>query len=750
MKTSRPFFKIPASFFLLIFIFIISNSIIGQQYGSLRGFITDSTSGEPLAFSNVLIKELNRGSSSDNKGIVLITSLQPAYYTILVSYVGYQSKEISAEVKTGKLTHIDIKLSPNSIEIQTVEKVGERVAESNATDLGVERISVKDLEKLPQGVETDIFRSLQYIPGVKSAGDISARFYVRGSPSNQNLILLNDIPVYHPFHALGMFSAVDPEMINNIEFYKGGYTAEYSGALASIMKLNTKSGNMNNISGTAQASLLTGKALLEGPVFNGSFVLTGRKSYNTDVLKKFTNNKNVPINFYDVSLNLSFPEIFPNGNVKIFGFLSSDIIYNNNMQQADFKWGNKLLGIKWFQLSDSPLFFEINTYFSRFEGEVISNLSSISPSKNSLTDITMDMNFKYVYDSKNELDVGLKIQEVTSELIIENASGSSKDISGPKGTNIDAYGKYKFLSNKNIGIDLGVRLNLTRLATGDAGKYFIEPRFSTTFRIFSELALKGSWGIYSQELVTLSDEDELINIFEPWFIIPSYLPAAQAIHYGLAIDYKLSEKFSFELGGFYKSLISFPALNDYKFYDTDHDLVEAKGRSYGLEYSLIYSPFPFRMNLGYSLSWAEKTANGKTYNPRYDSRHSLNISVEYNIGYGWYSSLSWNYYSGLPFTQIIGYRDEWDIKDIYDTDNIYDNLFPYTITGERNANRLPDYHRMDISISKNIDLEFLKLYLSISIVNVYNRKNIFYFEKDTGERVNMLPFFPSASLKAEL
>ncbi|KAB2844691.1 MAG: TonB-dependent receptor, partial [Melioribacteraceae bacterium] len=731
-----------------LFLPILFYSIVySQSPGSIRGFVKDSTSGEPLAFSNALIKELNWGASADNKGIFIITAVPPGNYTILVSYVGYEPQELKAKVEANKLTQIDFYLKPNSIEMQTVEKVDERVAESNATDLGIEKIIVKDLEKLPQGVETDIFRSLQYVPGVKSAGDVSARFYVRGSPSNQNLILLNDIPVYHPFHALGMFSAVDPEMINNIEFYKGGYTADYSGALASIMKLNTKNGSINNFSGKAQASLLTGKVSLEGPLLGGSFLITGRKSYNTEILKKFTNDKNVPIDFYEMSVNIFFPEVFKTGNVKLFWFTSSDDLDNNNINEADFKWSNKLVGLKWFQLSDSPLFFEVSAYFSRFDGEVIPNLSSTKPKKNSLSDFGIDMNFRYVYDSKNELHIGLKIQEISSELILENASSTPKDISGPKGANIDVFGKYKILSNENIGIDLGTRLNLTRLAAGNSGDNFFEPRISSTIRLLPELAFKAAWGIYSQELVTLSDEDELINIFEPWFVTPSYLPTSKAIHYGACLEIQFSDELKSEVGGYYKTLLSFPALNDNKILPTDPELVEAKGKSYGLEYQLTYSPFPFRTNLSYSLTWAEKSANGITYSPRYDSRHSVNFSFEYNIGNGWYSSLTWNYYSGLPFTQISGYRDEWDIRNLERTDIIYNDLFPYTIYGKRNAVRLPDYHRLDINLSKNIDLNFMKLYLSVSVINVYDRKNIFYYEKETGKRVNMLPFLPTASVR---
>ncbi|KAB2846122.1 MAG: TonB-dependent receptor plug domain-containing protein, partial [Melioribacteraceae bacterium] len=375
-------------------IYVIKTKEILKPTGSIRGLATDSTNGEALAFANVFIEGLNRGASTNNKGIFIITAVPPGEYIIVVSYVGYKPQKILAVVAEEKMTHIDFRLSPNTIEIQTVEKVGEKMPESNATDLGLERITVKDLEKIPQSVESDIFRSLQYIPGVKAAGDISARFYVRGSPSNQNLILLNSIPIYHPFHSLGMFSSIDPEMINNIEFYKGGYPVEYGGALSSITKLITKDGNKYNISAKAQASMLTGKASLEGPLGEGSFLITGRKSYNTDILKYFFDDKNLPINFYDMSLGLNFPNVFPNGNVKIFGYISNDILNNTDLREADFNWKNKLIGVNWFQLTESPMFVEVNFYYSKFEGEIEPNLSSVRPQNNSIDDITMDVNLR--------------------------------------------------------------------------------------------------------------------------------------------------------------------------------------------------------------------------------------------------------------------------------------------------------------------------------------------------------------------
>ncbi len=749
--------KLP--YLIIVFLLLFDNQVLSQETGALRGLLADSSSGEPLSFGNVLIKEINRGASTDSKGYFLITGIPaPFTYTIIVSYVGYKPQELEVVVQPNRVTDVDFLLSSGSIEIQTVEKIGDKVNESNATDIGLQRIAVKDLEKLPQGVETDIFRSLQYVPGVKSTGDISARYYVRGGASNQNLVLLNDVPIYNPFHALGMFSAIDPEMINSLEFYKGGFTSEYAGRASSVMRLITKDGNKFKFSGKGSLSSLTGKALVEGPIPHGSFVVTGRKSYDTGVLDNFLNNNNIPIDFWDMSFKLKYKndEFFKDATFTLHGFFSEDNLLNENPFEADFKWSNKILGFKWFQLSDNPLFYEVNFSISEFEGEVIPNFSEAKFMKNFLRDFTLQMDFKYVYDTKDEINVGIKIQEVITDLFLENARGEIGNIAGPKGANISVYAKYKFLRFDNFGVDAGTRINLTRLSVGDAGTYFFEPRISMTYRFLPSVAFKSAFGIYMQELTTLSDEDELISIFEPWYVTPVYLDPAQAFHYIAGFDISLSNQLDVEIEGFYKKINDFPSLNDEKFFPEDNDLVGGTGIAYGLELLFKYQPKPFRFTLGYSLSEAKKTIdleNSNTtleFHPRYDSRHSVNAAAEWNLGNGWYTSLVWTFYTGLPFTQIVAFEDKLFFDDPFSNDNIFTNYRPNTITGPRNASRLPSYHRLDMSLSKNFYLWKTKVYLDLTVINVYDRENIFFFEKSTGKRFNMLPFLPTASVKVEI
>ncbi|HSP87584.1 MAG TPA: TonB-dependent receptor, partial [Ignavibacteriaceae bacterium] len=215
--------------FLIFFaILLFTANLFPQNNGILRGFVTDSLTGKTLAFGNVFLPEINLGASTNDRGLYLIKSIPANYnYKVLISYVGYETKELNVFIRPNEITQLDVSLKSLSIELQTIEKTGEKVIEKNSTNLGLLRLTIREIEALPKGVETDLLRSLQYLPGVQSTGDVSAKYYVRGSTSDQNLVLINNIIIYNPFHSLGLFSVIDPEMINNVEFYKGAFTSEF-------------------------------------------------------------------------------------------------------------------------------------------------------------------------------------------------------------------------------------------------------------------------------------------------------------------------------------------------------------------------------------------------------------------------------------------------------------------------------------------------------------------------------------------
>ena len=637
----------------------------------------------------------------------------------------------------------------SALEFQTIEKIGEKIIEKNETDIGLERISIKELEYMPKGVETDVFRSLQYVAGIQTIGDISSKYFVRGSPSNQNLVLLNGSIVYNPFHALGLFSVIDPEMINSIEFYKGGYTAEYGERVSSVMKLVTKDGNKNNFGFRSSTSFLTTKVLVEGPIPDGSFILTGRKNYSNKVLSNFFDNKNAPFNFYDASfkLNYSNPNFIPGAKFIVHGFLSNDEVDNDDIRKEDFSWDNKVFGIKWFQVYDSPLLSELGLSLSSFNGKVEPNFSSTKPKRNEVTDIGLHLDFTYIYDSGDELAAGLSIKSVKTKLELQNVYGAVSDIS-ESGANISLYAKYKLMRFEDFGIDAGTRLNLAGLTKN--GNFFFEPRVSTTYNIFPFFKLKGAWGIYQQEVATIFNENEVISLFEPWVILPDYLEPTRSTHYGIGGILNLTDNIELSAEGYYKITKNLPVINDAKKTEDEDDLLSGTGESFGGEFLAKYTTQSFQFNASYSLNWAYVQVGEYIFYPRYDTRHGVNVSVDYHFGDNWVASIVWLFSTGNPFTEINGYYEKLIIQDPHDGWSIFNSYIPYSILRSKNLGRLPEYHRMDVTLSKSFNISFVKFSIAASIINVYDRKNIFYFKRDTGERVNMLPFLPTAVLKVEL
>jgi hypothetical protein len=734
---------------MLILLFC-SGFVTAQEVGNLRGTITDSTNGEVLAYANVFVKEVNTGASTDKRGHYLIIGL-PANntYNVIFSYIGYKPKTLRVGIKSDAITEINVQLVPSNIELQTIEKIGEKVIQKNATDIGLQTITMKQLEVMPKGVETDVLRSLQYLSGVRTTGDVSARYYVRGGTGDENLVLLNGVPVYNPFHALGLFSVIDPDMINSVEFYKGGFTAEYGGRLSSVLDVVTKNGNQKNYGFKASASYLTGKALFEGPIPNGSFIITGRRSLSTDILKKFLNDQNVPIDFYDASfkLNYSNPEILNNGRFLLFGFLSGDNINYDDPAKEDFKWDNSILGFEWLQVYDVPLYSRFAVSLSRFSGKINPNQSDIRPKNNEVNDVNVSFDLTNVFDTKDELSAGFNFKALSTKLFLRNTQGVETNLD-EFGGNFAIYAKYKLMRFDSFGMDVGSRYNLSGLSRNGGG--ILEPRVSLTYRPLPFAALKGAWGIYSQEVSTIADENEVINLFEPWIITPEYMNPSTAIHYVAGTELNLSPFSTVEIEGYYKVVHNLPIINRDKIFSYEPDLLPGRGESYGWEFSYKYTTPALSILTSYTLSWAYRSLGDYLYYPRYDSRHSVNLSIAYDFGSGWQASAVWSFNTGLPFTPLAGYYDKLYLNQ-FGNDWYSDSDFqPFLILGDRNIGRLPDYHRLDLSLSKSLKIGFLNLGLDFSVINVYNRKNIFYFKRETGEKVNMLPILPTATVKIQL
>jgi hypothetical protein len=414
----------------------------------------------------------------------------------------------------------------------------------------------------------------------------------------------------------------------------------------------------------------------------------------------------------------------------------------------DYNWKSNAYGFKWFQASDAPLFFELGFSASDFKGVTIPKFSGKTPLENKVSDLALKMDFTYVFYNRDEINVGFHIQQIATDLYFNNALGTPITLN-TSGANIIFFGKYKLAQFDFFNLDLGARVNLTTISR-NANKKTLEPRVNLTLIPVSNFSIKGSVGLFQQELTTISDENEVINIFEPWIVIPDYLPPTTATHYIIGFDYAPFTSLNLGLEYYFKRTNNLPIVNREKIASSDKDFISGEGESYGVESSVKVNLEPFTFSTSYTLAYAYRTINNLRYYPKYDIRHSFNASLDLNLGNGWNTGIVWTYNSGLPFTQIVGFYDKYYFDNIFGSRANFDPRRPYGILGVQNIERLPTYHRLDFTISKKFIFDPFNLDFSFSIINVYNRQNIFYYKRDTGERVNMLPFLPTATIKIEL
>ena len=750
LKSGRKSFLATAVACFCIFFSVISSpeSIGAPDLGRVRGTVTDSTNGQPIPYANVTLKGTSLGASSNSAGFYHISAVPPGTYTLLISQVGYRTKEVPVVVRENQILQVDIQLTSTIIEKEEMIVVGERPVRKNEANLGSQKISTKELGLVPPGVEADIFRALQSNPGVSTTSDVSARYYVRGGGSDQNLVLLNGATVYSPFHTLGIFSVVDPEMVSLLEFFKGGFPPAYGGRLSSILNVVTRDGNRNQFQETFSATLLAGKAAFEGPIPGGSFLVTGRKSWYASVMKHYLRNQDSPFDFYDLSWKVSYasPSIDDDSRFTFHGFLSGDQVINDDPRLENYLIRNRIVGFNWHKIWSSPLYSVVSVSYSGFDAELFPNLSQAKPRKNNVRDISADWDFTYLYDSRDEFVFGWQNKFLATSLNLQNLYGNQIAFD-QSGVDLSAYADYRFYRWDNIGFTIGIRFKF--LAVSEYRPLLYELRGSVTYRLIPAVSFKGSFGWYSQEMTTLTDENELISVFEPWIITPGYVESARAAHFSIGMTTYWAKELTTELEGYYKPIANLVDVNEKKFTAKDRDFVNVDGESYGFEQLTTYQPGSMYVKLGYSLSWAFKIKDGVRSYPKYDIRHSLNALVGYELGSGWQTSATWAFHTGMPFTPISGFYDRIPIDPWVQP---YDGAKPQPVTlwGERNSARLPAYHRLDLSLTRKFQIESAFVTCGFSVINLYDRKNIFYFNRDSGQEVYMLRILPTFSLKVEL
>ncbi len=721
---------------------------VSAQNADIRGVVSDSASGERIPYANVVMVGVNKGAATNTAGFYLIPGLLPGAYEIAASTVGYLRMKKNILVPAQGSVTVNFALIPQPVELDEVVVTEQAKREVQEIGTSVHVMTQQDLRFVPATVQQDVFRSIQILPGVVSASDVSSQFYVRGGAADQNLILLDGIRIYSPYHAMGIFSIFDSDIINTTEVYTGAFPAGYGGRLSSVVNLTTKDGTSSGVNVRSNINFLSTKVQIDGA---GSehvrWIFNGRKSIFTDTFRRFF-QQDVPIKFFDAFGKVTYIGDESHTRFSVISFMSGDELRSGKVTEPDYTWSNAAVGGKLTTLFGDRLFVNTMVSFTTFKTHRDPKESKvIPPASTSVQEFSLrtDMTF---YSSSQELYFfGFDFSFPRLQYTFVNSNGVARDVSTTS-PEISLWGRSQ-MSLGEARIDAGVHADLATLSRGKADLSLFQPRIHLSYPILPSWKAKASYGRFSQHVITINNEDDLISIFDAWMAVPENLESQKADHYVVGLEGNLMAELSANLQAYYKRYSSLVIYNREKLIAHDPDYLNAKGSAYGAEALLRLGLRWLDAYAAYTLSWVSITQGSFTYPPRYDRRHTLKLLTTVRPFNNLDVSLRWDFGTGFPYTTTIGFYDRLRLRDIFESGYVGEIGVPYVRLGEKNVQRLPIYHRLDVSLSYRLAFGPIHSTLGAHVINVYDRRNIFYFDRKTGRRIDMLRVYPTITLQLE-
>ena len=743
---------------------------IGQNV--IKGVLMDESKGEAIPFAQVFLDGTNHWASTDINGYFIISKIPNGTYTIKVRYIGYEEYSEEVTLKQQTVTK-NIHLKASAYKLKDVVITGNKNEERKMqTQVSVEKITASQIQQMPSiGGQADLAQYLQVLPGVNSTGDQGGQLYIRGGSMIQNLTLLDGMVVYNPFHSIGLYSIFETDVILNADVYTGGFGAEYGGRISSVMDITTRDGNKRRHTGKVGLNTFGSSLILEGPLKKEKNGSTSTITYLFNAKNSFLSHSSkaiypyieggLPFDFTDLYGKLSINSGM-GSKINIFGFRFDDRV-NNYQTLADFHWNNYGLGANFALMTGSTSLIDGAMAYSHYDVNLDDGTNT--PRYSSIGGFNMTLGITN-FIGVDKLKYGISLEGYSTDYKFTNSYGIRRS-QGENTTSISAYVTY----NAHIGnllLDPGVRF----IYYASLSEPSLEPRLAAKYNISDKLRLKMASGIYSQIMLDARSDHDIVNLFSgiltgsgqlnkpPTFLgeeIPGCLQRAQQIVLG--VEYDIIEHLTMNLEVYYKNFSQLLAINHNQLYDRSDpayvsggifekplylmtDFITEKGNAKGIDFSACYDLERLYLWFTYSLGKVERTDEVQTYNPHYDRRHTVNLLATYALGQNseWELSGRWSFGSGFPFTMTAGVYEALPFYDGITTDYTRENGNLGIYYSDLNAGRLPTYHRLDLGAKRKFSVGKRGLLeVSLSITNAYNRKNIFYFDRLTFNRVNQLP-----------
>lgn len=736
--------------FICLILFVIASPALSQNKFTVSGNIIDDAKGEEIISARIKVKDQSIGASSNEYGFYSLT-LPEGTYTLVVSAYGFVTQEKAIVLNQNLQLNFNMFVPVEELEEVKVSAVRQDANVKEAV-MGVERLDPKELAKLPVLLgEKDIIKTMQLLPGVKNAGEGSSGFYVRGGGADQNLILLDEAPVYNASHLLGFFSTFNSDAIKDATLYKGNQPANFGGRLSSVLDIKMNEGNNKRFNVSGGLGLISSKLNVEGPLIKdkASFLITGRRTYADVFLQATDRFKGNKLYFYDLNAKFNY-RISKKDRLYLSGYFGRDKLGFEDVFGID--WGNATATARWNRIVNDKLFSNTSFIFSSYDykisiksGDVDFNIIS------KIQDFNVKQEFQYFANTRNKIKFGANIihHTITPGQIEANSSSglAIEKINPLKSIESAAFINNDWSASENLNVSYGVRLTgFSVLGNGsDAFTYdengdvtstanyrnnafvktylIVEPRISASYSYSKTASFKAAYARNAQNIHLLSNSTSA-SPTDVWLstTLNTKPEIADQISAGWFKNFK-DNAYEFNVETYYKSMLN---QIDYKNGANtqanerlEGELLYGIGRAYGLELILKKKSGKFTGWIGYTLSRTERKINGINENNWYvakqDRTHDVSVVGMYEINKKLTVSALFVFYTGNAVTFPTG---KYEVNG--------ETQFSYT---ERNAARMPNYHRLDLGLTwirKNT--EKFESSWNFSVYNAYARENAYSIE----------------------
>ena len=743
-------------FSTFILLLVMSLSGIAETV-TLSGYLKDKANGEALIGASVYIPQLKTGVTSNPYGFFSV-SVPKGSYSVNFTYLGYQTQSPTIDLNVSK--QMNVLLQEEVKQIDEVVITGEKKDRNvESLQMSMDKLQVKMIKKLPSFMgEVDIIKSITLLPGIQNGGEGSSGLYVRGGGPDENLMILDEAPVYNASHLLGFFSVFNSDAIKDVQVYKGGIPAEYGGKASSVIDIRMKDGNSQQLGMSGGIGNISSRLTIEGPIIKDkwSFIVSGRRTY-ADYLGRLAGIETLKENklyFYD--LNLKTNVVINDKNRLYFSAYTGDDYFKVG-ESIYMRWGNLTSTARWNHLFSNRVFSNTSLIFSRYDYNL--GVPGTGAGQFDWTSQISDYNFKedftWYLNSKNKLTLGFNViyHHFDPGQIKAGDKSFFQDV---KLTNYNALDNSLYVSNEqSIGSRLTLRYGLrysyfqqigegkvtqyrnpdqpneyevtgvTQYASGKLiapGYHNLEPRLALKYMLTPESSVKASYNRMAQNLHLITNTNSPTPL-DIWLPSNTYIKPLLADQVGLGYFRNYNENmFETSAEVYYKKMSNVIDYIDgaelFLRENMETELMRGSGYAYGLELFAKKQEGRLTGWLSYTLAKSMRKVpginEGKEYPSSYDRTHNASVVVNYDLSKRWNFSTTWVFSTGNPTSYPVA---KYDVQG--------NTIYLYS---ERNSDRIPDYHRLDVSMTydfKKNDRKKVKQSLNFSIYNVYARRNAY-------------------------